>query len=168
MEGHRRYLPGVNRKLDGCYLDNDNWCFEIVPPVKPFHAENAVNGIARAGADKTNMWISSPALPQWLELDFGGEKNIGKAELIFDTNLDKPCYRGIPAECVRDYELQSLTDGQWQTVVKVSGNRMRRRLHTFDPVRTEKLRLMITATNGDPCARVYEFRAWEAETVKEA
>lgn len=30
------------------------------------------------------------------------------------------------------------------------------------PVRTEKLRLEITATNGDQCARVYEFRAREA------
>lgn len=164
---HRRYLPGLSRKLDGCYLDNDNWCFETVPPLKPYPAENAVNGIARAGADNPNMWISSSALPQWLELDFGGEKNIGKVELIFDTNLDKPCYRGVPVECVRDYELQCLQNGQWHTVVKVSGNRQRRRLHTFDPVRTEKLKLVVTAVNGDPCARVYEFRAWEAEPVPE-
>ena len=161
---HRRHLPGLERKLDGCYLDNDNWCFETVPPLRLYSAENAVNGIARAGTDNSNMWISSPGLPQWLELDFGGKKSVGKAELIFDTNLDKPCYCGVPAECVRDYELQSFRNGRWETLVEVTGNRQRRRQHTFDPVETDRLRLVVTAINGDPCARVYEFRAWAADS----
>ena len=156
---HRRYLPGLDRKLDGCYLDNDNWCFETVPPLRIYPAENAVNGLARPAADVPNLWISEPGMPQWLELDFGGRKSIGKAELIFDTNLDKPCYCGVPAECVRDYEIQYWQNGQWETLTVVTGNHQRRRLHSFDPVETEKLRLAVTATNGDPCARVYEFRA---------
>ena len=157
----RRYLPGLDRKLDGCYLDNDNWCFETVPPLRIYPAENAVNGIARAASDDPNMWISEPGMPQWLELDFNGKKSIGKVELIFDTNLDKPCYCGVPIECVRDYELQYLQKGQWRTLTGISGNHQRRRIHSFDPVKTEKLRLVVTATNGDPCARVYEFRAME-------
>ena len=159
---HRRYLPGLDRKLDGCYLDNDNWCFETVPPLRIYPAENAVNGIARPASDSPNMWISEPGMPQWLELDFSGEKSIGKVELIFDTNLDKPCYCGVPAECVRDYELQYLQNGHWMALIRITGNHQRRCIHSFDPVKTEKLRLVITATNGDPCARVYEFRAMEA------
>ena len=159
---HRRYLPGLDRKLDGCYLDNDNWCFETVPPLRIYPAKNAVNGIARAASDGPNMWISEPGMPQWLELDFNGKKSIGKVELIFDTNLDKPCYCGVPIECVRDYELQYLQKGQWMTLTGISGNYQRRRIHSFDPVKTEKLRLVVTATNGDPCARVYEFRAMKA------
>ena len=156
---HRRYLPGLSRKLDGCYLDNDNWCFETVPPLRIYPAENAVNGLARPGADAPNLWISAPGMPQWLELDFGSPKSIGKVELIFDTNLDKPRYCGVPDECVRDYEIQYLRNGRWETLMKITGNHQRRRLHSFDPVETEKLRLVVTATNGDPCARVYEFRA---------
>lgn len=159
---HRRYLPGLDRKLDGCYPDNDNWCFETVPPLRIYPAENAVNGIARPASDSPNMWISEPGMPQWLELDFSGEKSIGKVELIFDTNLDKPCYCGVPAECVRDYELQYLQNGHWMALIRITGNHQRRCIHSFDPVKTEKLRLVITATNGDPCARVYEFRAMEA------
>lgn len=156
---HRRYLPGLSRKLDGCYLDNDNWCFETVPPLRLYPAANAVNGVARVMADSANMWISEPGMPQWLELDFGGEQTVNRVELIFDTNLDKPCYRGIPPECVRDYELQAWRNGEWVTLMKVSGNHQRRRLHSFDPVQTNKLRLLVATTNGDPSARVYEFRA---------
>lgn len=156
---HRRYMPGLCKKLDGCYLDNDNWCFETVPPLRIYPAENAVNGISRAGENAANMWISAPGMPQWLELDFGGVQTVGKVELIFDTNLDKPCYCGVPVECVRDYELQYYQNGFWNTIVKVSGNHQRRCLHSFEPVSADKLRLVITATNGDPCARVYEFRA---------
>ncbi|MBQ6597076.1 MAG: FAD-dependent oxidoreductase, partial [Lentisphaeria bacterium] len=159
---HRRYLPGLDRKLDGCYLNNENWCFETIPPLRIYPAENAVNGLARPTESSPNLWISEPGMPQWLELDFNGKKCIGKVELIFDTNLDKPCYCGVPIECVRDYELQYLQKGQWRTLTGISGNHQRRRIHSFDPVKTEKLRLVVTATNGDPCARVYEFRAMEA------
>ena len=164
----RRYLPGLVRKPDGCYTDNDIWCFETVPPLRIYPAENAVNGIARVTGDAPNMWISEPGMPQFLELDLGGAERVGEVELIFDTNLDKPCRRGVPAECVRDYELQIWRDGGWETLAKVTGNHQRRCRHTFAPVRTEKLRLLVTATNGDPCARVYEFRAFAADPSAEA
>jgi len=160
---HRRYLPGLERKLDGCYLDNDNWCFETVPPLRLYPAAKAVDGISRAAADDPHMWISSPGLPQWLELDFGKKRAVGNVELIFDTNLDKPCYCGVPPECVRDYEIQCFRNDRWETLAAVSDNHQRRRLHTFEPVETDRLRLVVTATNGDPCARVYEFRAAPAD-----
>ncbi len=157
---HHRYLPGLDRKLDGCYLDNNNWCFETVPPLRLYPASNAVNGLSRVTGAAPNMWISKPGPPQHLELDFGREQSISRVELIFDTNLDKPCYCGVPRECVRDYEVQAWQDGQWQTVLNVTGNYQRRRLHTFDPVSAGKFRLLVTATNGDPSARVYEFRCF--------
>lgn len=155
----RRCLPGLNRKLDGCYPDNDNWCFETVPPLALYPAGNAVNGLSRVTDGSPNMWISEPGMPQWLELDFGGARTVSRVELIFDTNLDRPCYCGTPRECVRDYEIQAWTDGHWRTLEKVAGNHQRRKLHRFAPVVTQKLRLLVTAVNGDPSARVYEFRA---------
>lgn len=156
---HRRYLPGLSRKLDGCYPNNDNWCFETVPPLRLYPAENALNGLSRVAENSSNMWISEPAMPQWLELNFGISRTVRRAELIFDTNLDKPCTAGVPPECVRDYELQAWQNGQWETLRKITGNHQRRRIHSFAPICTERLRLLVTATNGDPCARVYEFRA---------
>ena len=157
---HRRYIPGLRKKLDGCYLTNDNWCFETVPALRIHPAKYAVNGLSRPISDVPNMWISEPGLPQWLELQFDETTSVGKVELIFDTNLDKPCYCGVPSECVRDYEVQAFIENEWRVLVQVSGNHHRRRIHTFDPVNTDKLRLVITGTNGDPCARVYEFRVF--------
>ena len=34
-------------------------------------------------------------------------------------------------------------------------------------VAADKMRQVITATNGDPCARVYEFRAYASQELKE-
>ena len=157
---NRRYLPGLERKLDGCYLDNDNWCLETVPPLRLYPAANVLNGLARPGEDASNMWISEPGLPQWLELELEEEQAVCRVELIFDTNLDKSCNCGVPRECVRDYRLQTWKDGKWVTLAEVSGNYQRRRVHGFNPVRTKRLRLLVTATNGDPSARVYCFRVF--------
>ena len=156
---HRRYLPTLNKKLDGCYLNNDMWCFETVPPLGGYAAENAINGLTRVTEESSNMWISAPGMPQWLELDFNSAKNVNKVEIIFDTNLDKPCYCGVPVECVKDYEIEYYQDGKWHSLLKVCNNHQRRCLHSFDTIKAEKLRLVIEATNGDSCARVYEFRA---------
>ena len=61
-------------------------------------------------------------------------------------------------EGVRDYEQESRQDGKWITSARVSGNDQRRQQHTFDPIQTRKIRLRVTATNGDPSARFCEFR----------
>ena len=43
----------------------------------------------------------------------------------------------------------------------VDGNFQRRRVHRFPTVTAVRLRLTITATNGDPSARVFGIRAYE-------
>lgn len=137
-----------------------------------FSAQNVINGVNRmfGTQEESNMWASDPGqgMPQWLELDFGGKKRVGAVYLTFDTNVDeakrltwenKPSHR-MPPEAVRDYQVQVLEGNEWKTVADVKGNYQRRRIHRFGSVDTSKIRVLVSATNGDPSARIYEVRAY--------
>ena len=139
-------------------------------------AANVINGIARAVGSASNQWRSQPIRPdgpgEHIELTWPQAQSLACVQLTFDTGFERPLtlthenrynakmIRGPQPECVRDYELL-VRDGQaWRSVAKVTGNYQRRRVHEFAPVRTEAIRLVVRATNGDPSARVYEIRAY--------
>lgn len=156
-----RYLPGLYLKADGCYFDNGNFCFDIEPAQQVFGPENAVNGRLRAD-DWPNMWISDPdqPLPQQLTLKFSAAQTFNHVEITFDTNLNKLMSSGAAPECVREYELEVLVDGNWRSIAKVNGNYFRRRIHCFPAVTASQARVTVSATNGDQSARIYEVRVF--------
>ena len=142
-------------------------------------AYNVINGLTRPldddmemwiGKAPSNMWISDPgqAMPQWIDLDFGKTKAVNAVYLTFDTDLKAKRYctwefkdeERMPPQCVRDYQVQVETEAGWKTVTDVKNNYQRRRIHRFDSVETEKIRVLITATNGDKSARIFEIRAY--------
>ncbi len=146
------------------------------------NAYSVINGLTRPIDDNMemwlskvppNMWASDPgqAMPQWVELDFGKERTVNAVYLTFDTNLAAKRYctwqfkleERMPPECVRDYQVQVMTEAGWQTVAAVKNNYQRRRIHRFPAVRTPQIRVLITATNGDKSARIYEIRAYNEE-----
>ena len=61
---------------------------------------------------------------------------------------------------IRDYDVQALVDGQWQTVAQVAGNTAATITSTFAPVTTTALRLDITDTNDHAYSRVIELEAF--------
>ncbi|WP_136078427.1 FAD-dependent oxidoreductase [Pontiella desulfatans] len=141
--------------------------------------QNVINGITRPldedqemwiGKVPDNMWISDPAqkMPQWVELVFGGQQTVNSVYLTFDTNLKEKRYcswefkveERMPPQCVRDYEVQYFNGSEWLALATVENNYLRRRIHRFDAVKTSRIRVLITATNGDPSARIYEIRAY--------
>ncbi|QBG46723.1 FAD-dependent oxidoreductase [Verrucomicrobia bacterium S94] len=135
-----------------------------------FSAQNVINGVTRIVDDEMNMWASDPEqeLPQWIELDFGGKKKLNAVYLTFDTDVNeakratwewKKEHR-MPPEAARDYQVQVQIGNRWKTVADVKSNYQRRRIHRFETVKTEKMRVVIAATNGDPSARIYEVRAY--------
>lgn len=147
-----------------------NHAVRLTPDSLPYGGENVVNGIARPER-WTNLWISEPlaAQPQFLELDFGADREINHVRLTFDTDLDTNVYLPAPygvfgigrmPTCVKAYELQALVSGSWVTICKVQDNYLRHRIHRFETLRTSRLRLLVSATNGDPSARVYEIRCY--------
>lgn len=128
-------------------------------------AVNVINGLTRVDAESTNMWISEPGqrLPQWVELDFGAPRRLGWVQLTFDTDLgaNKHDYE-VPPVLVRDYEIQVADGAGWKTVHAEAGNYLRFRRHRLPEVTTQRMRVVVTATHGDPCARIYAISVFEA------
>ena len=128
-----------------------------------FRVQNVIDGKARMWDGETNMWASDPSqpFPQWIELDFGKPTAVNAVYLTFDTNMAPRIPTAArPPECVRDYTVSCHDGAGWRTVADVKGNWQRRRIHRFDTANAGKVRLTITATNGDQSGRVFEMRAY--------
>ncbi len=60
---------------------------------------------------------------------------------------------------MRDYELQYWINDEWMTIKAVKGNTQTSATHAFDPVTTQKLRILVTATNS-PGTIINEVEAY--------
>lgn len=146
------------------FLLGRSFCMRITPRSFPFQGQNLNRGTHRP--DRwTNLWASDPAmaLPAWMELRWPRAVRFNTVQITFDTNANRlvrlPLFR-YP-ECVRNYMLEYHHRGQWRLLHQEDGNYVRRRIHRFSAVKTNRLRLTVHATNGVPNARVYEIRAYD-------
>ncbi|MFA5688676.1 MAG: FAD-dependent oxidoreductase [Kiritimatiellales bacterium] len=124
---------------------------------------NAINGISRIVDLESNMWKSDPEqpLPQHLELSWDRPQTFRTVHLTFDTNLDSWRRADIfEQEVVKDYEIQVFSAGEWKMLVAEQDNFQRFRVHHFEPVTADKLRVVVKGTGGDPSARIYEIRIY--------
>lgn len=141
----------------------------LEPAQQVWTADQVLTGVARPQA-RTNQWRSDPAdrLPQWLELTWDQPVPIGQVVLKLCGNLLRD-YDKLPAlkadpEVLADYAVQARVEGTWVEVASVSGNYQTHRVHTLpEPVHTDRLRVLITATNGAGYASLYEIRAYSRE-----
>ena len=137
------------------------------PPVG--EAANAVNGYARRfGTAPTNMWVSQRGepLPQALTLEFPAPVAFDTVHLTFDTLYDD--YEDMPHNhgpraagmCVKDYRLEVEQGGVWRSVVEVSGNIHRVRVHRIERIAAKSLRLVVLAVHefARYGARLYQIR----------
>lgn len=144
--------------------------------------ENVLNGFVRdMSGEMNNRWIgtmSNTSDGAWLELSWDQPQSIGHVQLTWDTGFQRELtltsadshnakiIRKPQPETVRDYELIGVTpSGDSVSLVKVTGNYQRLRRHDFEPRELSKLRLRMTATNGESQARLYEIRAYKAVPV---
>lgn len=150
----------------------------VLPVQYPYAPDQVNNGTARP-YERTNLWISDPGqtLPQWVRLDFDETKTLSSVRLTFDSDLDTNIYLPKPwgvfgnivmPTCVKDYTVEYLNGGRWETLVQIRDNYQRHRVHAFDPVRADAVRVTVTATNGDPSARLYEIRCESCMTRPES
>jgi len=150
----RRYSSGVTLAM------------RVDPPQASFAAINVLSGHTRPYVG-TNLWRSDPsqAFPQWLELAWKDEQKLTSIELTFAGHLLREYHAYAPfyrdPQCVRDYVIEVSIDGAWSKVLEVRENYQRRRVHILPvPVSTQKLRIIVLATNGDASAAVYEIRTY--------
>lgn len=154
-------MPGKTRwrKL----TKDRSFCLRVFPQQNPYQPANIVRGATRP--DKwTNIFVSDPnrGLPVSLELTLPRRTTFNTVHLTFDTNVNRritePLFR-YP-ECVKRYEVSIATGTGWKTVVEEPDNYYRKRVHSFDPVTSDRVRITIHETNGAPEARVYEVRLY--------
>ena len=119
---------------------------------------------ASSATTATAHLLTSQKKPAWLELAWAQPQTIGAVELTFAGNLVReyhsypPLYRD--PQCVRDYTVEAWKNGSWEELLRVTGNYHRHRRHPLAPVSTDKLRVVVQATNGDPTAAIYEVRCY--------
>ncbi|MBX3176691.1 MAG: FAD-dependent oxidoreductase [Candidatus Hydrogenedentes bacterium] len=146
------------------FREGKSFCMRVAPEIHPFAGQNAVRGSNRPD-QWTNLWRSSPdrSLPQSLELAWDREIRFNRAEITFDTNMNRrnraPFFR-YP-ECVRDYRIEARIAGVWTALHEERDNYQRRRVHDLPRTAADRLRLTVLATNGVPEARVYEVRVYD-------
>jgi hypothetical protein len=133
--------------------------------------------VTQAPADRAfpglHRWMSDPAegMPTWIEVRWDEPVVIRSVQLVFDTGLHRLLTQsgadgytakmqwGQPQEeTVRDY---TISWGDSDEKIAVTGNYQRLRRHPLDAsIRTQSLRIEVTATNGLDHARIMEIRAY--------
>jgi hypothetical protein len=152
-------------------LQHHGLCFRLTGPTDVYAPEHVVGGYARPYGGP-QLWLSESLMvdPEpWLQLACDSPQTIGELSLIFDDDLDEDLinlhhhrtpYEVLPS-LVRDYRVQAWMDGDWRDIAEGRDNRRRRCGHRLgQPVTTDRIRLLVTATNGAPEARVVAVRAY--------
>ena len=144
-----------------------------VPSARP---EAVIDGFVRDLGDSwQHRWGATlDEGDSWLELAWDQPQRIREVQITFDSGfqreltlsasdaVSRPMVRGPQPETVRDYQIltRPVRGGEWAELLRVTGNHQRLVRHTFAPVAVQAVRLRISATHGDPIARVYEVRAY--------
>ena len=155
-------LPGRERWRP--IVEGSSLAMRVTPDSRPFSAANVNRGTNRPD-QWTNLWMSDPAqpLPATLEFHWPSPIACNMVQFTFDTNANyrvfDPLFR-YP-ECVKDYHVECRDGGVWRELLDIAGNYVRRRVHRFQRIQTDAIRLTILATNGSPNARVYEVRVYD-------
>lgn len=143
-------------------------CFRTVPAQPSFAAVNVITQHSRP-YEFTNLWLSDPtqSLPQSLTLEWADAIPLQTVELVFPGNLRREYHHTPPLYrdplCPRDYRLEitPTSDEDWHPLTEVVGNYQRFRRHTFpSAIPTRRLRLVVSATNGDSRAGVFAIRCY--------
>jgi hypothetical protein len=133
-------------------------------------ARSLTNGWVRSIPQKeTNQWAGRMgAEGAWIELRWAEPVRISEVRVTFDTgfqreltltasdSINKGIIRAAQPETVKDYALLAGS----KELASVTGNYQRLRVHRFDPVETDRLRLKVKATNGSDFARIFEIRCY--------
>ena len=148
--------------------DGDAHCFELTPAPAYGEAANVINGWNRRFCtNPVNAWIAEPGFPQTLTLEWGEAHAIDTVHLAFDTltrvyrEMPFNCGERVSPMCVRSYDVDARVSGEWVRVAEAEDNYRRRRVHEFERVTADALRLTVRSVWDDAySARVYEVRVY--------
>ncbi len=118
--------------------------------------ENLNNGWNRAVNGVPNSWGPSTdeTLPQWVDLQF---------PRLMEFNTVHVTYQNLHYVC-HDYDIVVEDNGSWKKVVSVQDNKLRRIVHHFDQVVSNRLRLILNAPaagDSQDYPQVCEIRVYD-------
>jgi len=144
--------------------------FAVTPDTEAYRPSNVAGGFARPFSGP-QLWASDVAADEeWVELRWDRARSVGRVELVFNDDVDEDLINLhhhttpflVMPELVRDYRLEARIDGAWRVLTEVAGNRRRRRVHDVEAVTTYAVRVVVTATNGDPRVMIAAVRVFES------
>ena len=108
-----------------------------------------VDGIIDNTDDKTLTWQDKTdnAFPDWLEIQLPQAQTISRVVVY-------PFRKSL-----KDYAVQGWLNGEWKDLDRVTGKNDEIITHTFAPLKTDRIRIFVTAANG-PNAMISEVEIY--------
>ncbi len=175
------FLPGFNKVKDeitftaevraSSQTENGKAVNVLSPLTRSVHGEGGVHPRYKYPVS-TNRWISKE-LPAWIELVWDKDIATNELRIIFDTGLhrvltlshdkssrvfNEEIIWAAQPETVKDYKVSYWKDNDWVEIIDVKDNYQRLRIHRFPEIVTTKIRVDVSATNGDAGARICNIR----------
>jgi hypothetical protein len=126
-------------------------------------------------ARETHHWAGRlGAEGAWIELNWSSSRQIAEIQLTFDTGFhrllmltpndghNRKVLRAPQPETIRDYRIlyRAAAGAELKELADAKGNYQRVNRHRVGPVHAQAIRIHVTATNGDPLARIFEVRCY--------
>ncbi|MEK3686573.1 FAD-dependent oxidoreductase [Paenibacillus sp. FSL R10-2736] len=153
-------------------FDHTAPCIRLSGPTQAFAADKATDGYLRPYGGP-HLWSSdqmNSGRPEWLELSWSAPASIREVHITFNDDVNEDLinlhhhitpYEILPT-LVKDYRIEAYMDGNWTAVAAGSDNHKRKHVHTLaEAVTTDRLRVVIGATNGSQYAEIIEVRVYE-------
>ena len=135
------------------------YCVRLTPDSFCYDPRQIVSGVNRPDT-QSNIWIAEEGFPQTVHLQWPEPISFTQMRLTFDDNLDRPLRRitdfQVAPELIRDYEVYALENGRWDLIVQEKDNYLRHRVHSFQKVSTQEIRIVMLSSNGCKHARLVE------------
>lgn len=171
------YLPGYvyhddkNIVEKAVSISSSSWQGEGSP-------EKIRDGHQRNENGEIHEWTSEPIKgePEWLDIQLNGPHKISELHIIFDTDLTTEIQislsgavrasqiPGMPLSLAKHYRVQLIEKDKviWEKEQKEN----HRRFVSLSPMKeADKIRIEIIENWGDGCAKIFEVRAYENDTV---
>jgi len=131
------FLPGVrNRDGNDLALGAKVTASSFIEGMEP---EKVNNGWNRVVGEERNAWAPDPnaSLGQWIQLELEQPSLINDVHVSFEDTEDLAV----------DFAVEARVADSWKKVVEISDNQLRRRVISFEAVKTDKVRLVVTKTS---------------------
>ncbi|MEF3302907.1 FAD-dependent oxidoreductase [Paenibacillus sp. GYB003] len=168
LEQHKATQPivqwGMRRKA------RKPFCFRALGESAAYGPDKATNGYRRPyGGPQQWMSPMREGREEWLQLDWDEAVPVREVHLTFNDDVNEDLINlhhhrtpfEIVPELVRDYRIEVWDGESWRTLLRETDNRKRRRVHALsEAAKTERLRVVVEATNGSKFAEIVEVRVY--------